>query len=152
MLRLRSVLVGSQFTATTTQHGGSALNYYLFCNTTSGAFLGCYPGEDLMQAIAAMYQDAGVADGEWDGQPDDLDAEILTAENIEWLGTICTRSEDGRHFVEIYPDDWLHRMECAGLIIVDRPVHHTGIPWSHEDWTVQVSDRGQEIVDGRVRQ
>ena len=69
----------------------------------------------------------------------------LTRNDKLQLGRLTTRDEAGRHFADIYPDEWLDRMEVAGLITIDRPIHKpTGIPYSREYWSVQVAD---EVAD-----
>ena len=74
--------------------------------------------------------------------------ELLTDDDKRTLGTLCTRDEAGRHFTETHSDEWLDRMEAAGYITIDRPVHEaTGIPYSQEYWTVQVAAEVAEWFD-----
>lgn len=64
----------------------------------------------------------------------------LTRDDKLMLGRLTTRDEAGRHFYEVYSGDWLARMEDAGYIRINRPVHDpTGIPYSQEYHTVEVS-------------
>lgn len=70
-----------------------------------------------------------------------VDGEI-TADDLRMLGMITTRNEAGRHFTETHAADWLNRMEAAGLIEINRPVHQTGIAYSQEYWSVQVTEEG----------
>lgn len=72
----------------------------------------------------------------------------LTGDDIEQLGRITTWDESGAHFTTLYADDWLDRMERAGLIEVRRPVHAaTGIPYGQDAWRVRVTDVGVAVVD-----
>lgn len=65
----------------------------------------------------------------------------LTREDRMLLGHLTERDEAGRHFTEIYPDEWLARMESAGYITIERPIHAaTSIPYSQEYYRVEVSD------------
>lgn len=69
-----------------------------------------------------------------------------TDDEIYELGTICTRDEAGRHFTE-GGHGW-QRLEELGLIQIHRPIHDgTGIPYSQEHWSLEVTEAGQEIVD-----
>ncbi|MHB9044169.1 hypothetical protein [Acidithiobacillus sp.] len=64
------------------------------------------------------------------------------------LSRITTRDEAGKHFTEVYMADDLAELEERGLITIDRPVHEfTGIPYSQESWSVEVTDAGAEIVE-----
>lgn len=66
------------------------------------------------------------------------------------LGKLTTRDEAGRHFTQ-WSRYW-QELEDAGLIEIDRPVHgSTGIPYSQEYWTLQVTQLGQETVDKNPR-
>jgi len=47
-----------------------------------------------------------------------------------------------------YPDDVLDDLEDAGLIRINRPVHGpTGMQYSPEYWSVEVTEDGQQLVD-----
>ena len=64
------------------------------------------------------------------------------------LRTLCTNCEGGRHFTEVFPDDWLDRMEEDGLILIDRPIHEpTGIPWSQEYWSVEIPENVADYLE-----
>jgi len=68
------------------------------------------------------------------------DPDGLTNEDKRNLGKVCTRDEDGRHFTEVWPSDWLDEMERRGFIEIVRPVcEATGIPYSSEYWGVVVA-------------
>ena len=70
----------------------------------------------------------------------------ITDEMILTLGSIVTRDEAGRHFTEVFPC-W-KELELAGLIDICRPIHRrTGMPYSSEYWTLEVTPNGQAIVD-----
>jgi hypothetical protein len=69
----------------------------------------------------------------------------ITDELIRLLGTISTRNEAGSHFTE-----WAdyEPLEDLGLIVVNRPIHaSTGIHYSLEYWSVEITDEGQSLVD-----
>lgn len=71
-----------------------------------------------------------------------------TDDQIRELCTIATRDDAGRHFTAT-SDHW-PALEAAGLINVYRPVHAaTGIPYSLEHWSLEVTDDGQALVDSR---
>lgn len=68
-----------------------------------------------------------------------------TEETVRALLTICTRNEAGRHFTEVFPE-W-KELEESGLIDVYRPVHsQTGIPYSQEYWSVEVTWDGLDLI------
>ena len=69
----------------------------------------------------------------------------ITDDMIRLLAVIATHDEAGRHFTEAYPgwDD----LELCGLIDVYRPEHEaTGIRYSPEFWTLDVTADGLELV------
>jgi len=67
-------------------------------------------------------------------------------EALDQLLTIASFTEGGRHFTEAYRR-WMD-LEDAGLIKVHRPVHeHTGIRFSHEYWTLELTEQGKAIVN-----
>jgi len=70
----------------------------------------------------------------------------MTNEDLKMLGRITTTDEAGRHFTEVYPDEWLERMEKEGYIEIYRPVHEpTGIEYGQEEWQVEVTQKGIKI-------
>jgi len=73
--------------------------------------------------------------------------DAMNNEMLRAIGTIVTRDEAGRHFTEAFAADVLTRLEEDGLITISRPVHGTGIPYSCEYWTVEVTPAGQALVD-----
>lgn len=71
---------------------------------------------------------------------------IITDDMIRELCTITTRDEAGRHFTET--SEYWNDLEDAGLIEISRPVHAaTGISYSQEEWSLEVTPRGQALVD-----
>lgn len=61
------------------------------------------------------------------------------------LQRACTRNEAGIHFTEWM--DYFEYLESVGLISVHRPIHEaTGIPYSQEYWTLEVTALGQNSV------
>ena len=68
----------------------------------------------------------------------------LTPEDARLLGKLCTCDDAGRHFTEVYPDDFLDRMERADYIEICRPIHQPGIPYGPKYWSVEVTEDGQE--------
>jgi hypothetical protein len=70
----------------------------------------------------------------------------VSAAMIRTLRQITTRTESGQHFTAAFPD-W-QALEDAGLIAVERPIHdQTGIPYSQEYWTVEVTNAGAAVLD-----
>lgn len=63
---------------------------------------------------------------------------------IEQLGKVTTRNESGMHFTQ-----WLdyEELEDKGLVKVYRPVHETGIPYSQEYWTIEVTEKGLNLLE-----
>ena len=77
----------------------------------------------------------------WDGFPEDL-----TAEEIEALGQLAERSEDGRHFTEVHSPEFLEKLEKGGWIEIIRPVHdQTGIPYSQEYWRLRSAKKTENL-------
>ena len=67
-------------------------------------------------------------------------------EALDQLLKMTTYTEGGRHFTEAYRR-WMD-LEQAGLIRVHRPVHEvTGIRYSNEYWTVDLTEQGKAIVN-----
>jgi hypothetical protein len=73
---------------------------------------------------------------------------VNTSEQVKILSKITTNNEAGRHFMEIYSGGDLDELEAAGLLIIHRPIHvGTGINYSQEYWSVEVTDDGIAIVE-----
>ncbi len=73
---------------------------------------------------------------------------MTTSEQVRILSKLCTRNEAGRHFTEVYGDSDLAALEEDGLIIIHRPIHEaTGISYSQEYWSVEVTDGGIALVE-----
>ena len=69
----------------------------------------------------------------------------ITDDMIRLLAVITTHDGAGRHFTEAYPG-W-EDLELCGLIDVYRPEHKaTGIRYSPEFWTLDVTADGLELV------
>jgi len=61
------------------------------------------------------------------------------------LQQACTRNEAGIHFTEWM--DHFGYLESVGLVAIHRPIHEaTGIPYSQEHWTLEVTPLGQNSV------
>lgn len=70
----------------------------------------------------------------------------LTGDMIRELGIITTRDESGRHFTEW--SDHFDILGALGFVAIDRPIHaKTGIPYSQEYWSVEVTAAGREVVE-----
>ena len=66
------------------------------------------------------------------------------------LQSACTRNEAGIHFTEWM--DYHQYLESVGLIQIHRPVHDaTGIAYSQEHWTLEVTGLGQKLVTGETK-
>jgi hypothetical protein len=73
---------------------------------------------------------------------------LTAGSDLLWtLAHITNRDHAGRHFTETVSDADLDALEAAGLIAIERPVHHTGIPYGQEHWTLEVTEAGQDAVD-----
>jgi hypothetical protein len=71
----------------------------------------------------------------------------LTPEDARLLGQLTTRDEAGTHFTQnpLFPNTWLEKMEAAGFIEINRPVHGpTGIAYGQDEWSVEVTPAGVE--------
>jgi len=67
---------------------------------------------------------------------------------IATLATLSNHDEAGRHFTEVC-STW-DEMEAKGLIEIQRPVHETGIPYSEDYWTFELTEDGEaEVYDWR---
>lgn len=65
---------------------------------------------------------------------------------IRELCVITTRDDAGRHFTE-WSGHW-ESLEEAGFITINRPVHPaTGIPYGQDEWSLEVTQEGQDVVD-----
>lgn len=70
----------------------------------------------------------------------------LTDDMIRELCTLCTRNEAGQHFAQT--SAYYGELEDLGLVRIDRPVHQaTGIPYSAEYWSIEVTEEGIEVVE-----
>jgi hypothetical protein len=64
------------------------------------------------------------------------------------LGSLCTRNEAGQHFTETADHDVLDQLESLGLLRIHRPIHDaTGIPYSSEHWSLEVTEDGVKAVE-----
>jgi len=69
-------------------------------------------------------------------------------EQVPILAVITTRDEAGTHFMARYYYGDLRALEAEGLITIHRPIHaQTGIPYSQEYWSVEVTEAGADLVD-----
>jgi hypothetical protein len=72
----------------------------------------------------------------------------MTTENkVRILSTLTTRDSAGRHFTTRVNSADIASLEAAGLIVVTRPVHATGIPYSEDCHSVEVTAEGVELVE-----
>jgi len=67
----------------------------------------------------------------------------------EILSNIVTRDEAGRHFTEVYDLGEIEALEKEGLLKINRPVHDTGIQYSQDYWTVEVTEEGLDLLESR---
>jgi hypothetical protein len=73
---------------------------------------------------------------------------MTTAEQVRILSKITTKNEAGRHFMEIYSTEEIEALEADGLLTINRPIHDaTGISYSQEYWSVEVTDDGVALVE-----
>lgn len=73
----------------------------------------------------------------------------MTTENqVRILSTLTTRDSSGCHFTSLVSSEDIRSLEAAGLIAVNRPIHEaTGIPYSEEHYSVEVTVDGIELVE-----
>ena len=73
----------------------------------------------------------------------------MTDENkVRILSTLVTHDEAGRHFTTLVNSADLADLESEGLIVINRPVHEkTGLPYSEEYYSVEVTVDGLELVE-----
>lgn len=78
-----------------------------------------------------------------------MTTETMSLEDkVRYLSRMTDRDEAGRHFTQRYSDATLTALEAEGLIAIDRPVHQpTGISYSEEHWTVEVTEDGVALVE-----
>lgn len=108
--------------------------------------MGVYEGDSPEAAWAAMVAQVGSGA---EGTAADWIIRLAepTDEELEELGRLTTHNEAGRHFLRV-SRHW-ERLEALGLIRVDRPIHEaTGIPYSCEYWSLEVTPTGIDAVEG----
>lgn len=67
---------------------------------------------------------------------------------IRELCVMTTRDADGLHFTQ-WSEHW-DTLEAAGLVSVHKPVHaSSGIAYDQDEWSVQITEAGQDLVDSR---
>lgn len=72
-----------------------------------------------------------------------------TEQQVWILSQIATRDDAGRHFAEKWSDAEIEELESCGLIEIERPVHPaTGLEFDTPQWSVEITEDGQELVDG----
>ena len=73
---------------------------------------------------------------------------MSTSDKVAMLSTLCTRDSAGQHFTSKFSRDDLGTLEAEELIVVNRPIHEaTGLPYSEEYYTVEVTEAGVELVE-----
>lgn len=63
------------------------------------------------------------------------------------LGVISTYDESGNHFTKIWDHDILHELEKQELILINRPRHHTGVPYGMDEWWVELTQKGEQLFE-----
>ena len=75
-------------------------------------------------------------------------AKLTIAEAVRILSGITTHDEAGTHYTARYSSDDLDELEARGLLVQHKPVHDaTGIRYSQEHWSVEVTEDGGDLVD-----
>jgi hypothetical protein len=73
---------------------------------------------------------------------------MITTELLQVLSRLTTRDEAGRHFTQTVSHDDLAALEADGLIAIDRPAHAgTGLPYGEQEWSVEVTAAGLDLVE-----
>jgi hypothetical protein len=76
----------------------------------------------------------------------DQEKPSITDDMIRELCTLTTRNEAGQHFIQW--SNYCNELEALGLIKINRPVHAaTGIAYGCDQWSLEVTEDGQAIVD-----
>ena len=70
-----------------------------------------------------------------------------TSQQVKILSKISKKDETGKHFTQIYNIDDLIELEKEGLLVIEKPVHDTGIPYSSEYWGIEVTEDGIALVE-----
>lgn len=66
------------------------------------------------------------------------------------LQSACTWNESGIHFTEWM--DYFEYLESVGLVTIHRPINEaTGMPYSQEYWSLEVTALGQNLVTGETK-
>lgn len=74
----------------------------------------------------------------------------FTADAVRVLSRITTRDESGTHYTACYGRLELDALIAEGLLVETRPVHEaTGLTYSEEYWSVELTESGQNLVDRR---
>lgn len=68
----------------------------------------------------------------------------MNEEMIRELCVACTRNDSGQHFTEWM--DYYSELEELGLITIHRPIHETGIAYDQQHWSLEVTSKGQDLV------
>lgn len=69
-------------------------------------------------------------------------------QKVNILSRITTRDEAGRHFTSAYAMEDLLELEDGGYLSIHRPIHEqTGIAYSQEYWSMEITDDGLAMVE-----
>lgn len=73
---------------------------------------------------------------------------MTTETKVRILSTLTTRDSAGTHFTVRVSSDDLAALEAEELITINRPIHEaTGIPYSEEYYSVEVTEEGVALVE-----
>lgn len=72
---------------------------------------------------------------------------MQTEDQVKILSRITTKDEAGRHFSQVYASSDLSELAEAGYIKISVSVHESGIPYSTEFSTIEITDDGIALID-----
>ena len=73
---------------------------------------------------------------------------MTTEIKVKILSTLTTRDSAGTHFTSRVSLGNLTKLENEELIAINRPIHEaTGMPYSEEYYSVQVTEDGVSLVE-----
>jgi hypothetical protein len=109
--------------------------------------------DKILNALKAASPDDEYGTGLDDIQQDSDYLAARRQELVQILGVITTKDHAGVHFTTNYTRDVLESLEWVGWIKIHKPVHEaTGLEYSEENWSLEVTPEGQKVVDDEYQE